>query len=92
MVSLWVRCVSYKIKISILITIITIRQTKIAVKVPKEEEFKELISKAKAAGIVYYLVIDAGRTQIAAGSKTVLAIGPAPKDILDKITGHLRLL
>lgn len=52
----------------------------------------ELISKAKALGIVYYLVRDAGRTQIAAGSKTVLALGPAPKEILDKITGHLKLL
>lgn len=35
---------------------------------------------------------DAGRTQIAAGSRTVLAIGPAPVKEVDHITGHLKLL
>jgi PTH2 family peptidyl-tRNA hydrolase len=88
----WVRHKSIKSFVTTLIIICPFRQTKIAVKVPKELEFVELISKAKALGIVYYLVRDAGRTQIAAGSKTVLALGPAPKDILDKITGHLKLL
>ena len=39
-----------------------------------------------------YIVHDAGRTQIAAGSQTVLAIGPAPKGDIDKLTGHLSLL
>jgi hypothetical protein len=38
------------------------------------------------------LVYIIGRTQIAAGSKTVLAIGPAPVGAVDKITGHLKLL
>ena len=51
----------------------------------------ELISKAKALGIVYYLVRDAGRTQIAAGSRTVLAVGPGPVDLIDKVTGKLKL-
>lgn len=35
---------------------------------------------------------DAGRTQIAAGSLTVLAIGPAPVKEVDAVTGHLKLL
>lgn len=35
---------------------------------------------------------DAGRTQIAAGSKTVAAVGPAPLSRVDQITGKLRLL
>ena len=39
-----------------------------------------------------YIVHDAGRTQIAAGSQTVLAIGPAPKSEIDQITGHLPLM
>lgn len=67
-------------------------QAKIAVKVETEDEMYELMSKAKAAGLVTYLVEDAGRTQIAAGSKTVLAIGPAPVAALDPITSHLKLL
>ena len=47
---------------------------------------------AQKAGLVTYMVADAGRTQIAAGSETVLAIGPAPESILKAITGHLLLL
>ena len=43
-------------------------------------------------GLVAYIVEAAGRTQIAAGSKTVLAIGPAPDSVLKKLTGHLKLL
>lgn len=67
-------------------------QAKIAVKVDKEEEIYELMSKARELGLITYLVADAGRTQIAAGSKTVLAIGPAPVHIIDSITSHLKLL
>ena len=44
------------------------------------------------AGLVTYIVEDAGRTQIAAGSKTVLAIGPAPVHAFEEITKHLKLL
>jgi PTH2 family peptidyl-tRNA hydrolase len=43
-------------------------------------------------GLAAYIVCDAGRTQIAAGSQTVLAIGPAPKSQIDQVTGHLPLL
>ena len=38
-------------------------------------------------GLVTYIVADAGRTQIAAGSQTVLAIGPATAKLLEYITG-----
>lgn len=47
---------------------------------------------AQQADLPWYVVADAGRTQIAAGSKTVLAIGPAPKSAIDAITGDLNLL
>jgi PTH2 family peptidyl-tRNA hydrolase len=33
-----------------------------------------------------------GRTQIAAGSRTVLGIGPGPVKTIDKVTSHLKLL
>ena len=52
----------------------------------------DLAEKALAAGLPAYIVCDAGRTQIAAGSQTVLAVGPAPKSVVDAITGHLKLL
>mmetsp|Transcript_17383 Transcript_17383/g.29377 ORF Transcript_17383/g.29377 Transcript_17383/m.29377 type:complete len:213 (+) Transcript_17383:78-716(+) len=67
-------------------------QAKIATKVDKEQDIYELMDRARAAGLVSYLVADAGHTQIAPGSKTVLAIGPAPVAELDKLTSHLKLL
>jgi PTH2 family peptidyl-tRNA hydrolase len=53
---------------------------------------EELEALALQAGLPCYLVRDAGRTQIPAGSQTVLAIGPAPKSKINDITGHLKLL
>ncbi len=35
-----------------------------------------LEKKAKELGVNSYVVVDAGRTQIKSGSKTVLALGP----------------
>ena len=52
----------------------------------------QLQAAAQEQDIPCYLVTDAGRTQIAAGSKTVLAIGPWGKSRLDTLTGHLKLL
>ena len=42
-------------------------------------------------GVNAAIIHDAGRTQIAAGSATVLGLGPAPKAVLDQITGDLKL-
>ena len=36
-------------------------------------------------------IILIGRTQIAPGSHTVLAVGPAPGSMVDKVTGNLKL-
>ena len=65
---------------------------KIALKCPNQTQLLQLREAARDQGIPCYLVTDAGRTQIAAGSNTVLAIGPWGKSRLDAITGHLRLL
>lgn len=48
-------------------------------------------AKAKAKGILTHVVMDAGRTQIASGTRTVLALGPAPKPDIDAVAGHLKL-
>lgn len=63
---------------------------KIAVKCT-EVQYESLMAKCRDKGIPYYLVEDAGRTQIAAGSKTVLAIF-APVSVLTEVTDHLKLL
>ncbi len=65
---------------------------KIAVKVEEEIEFYDLLEKAKLDGVVCYIVQDTGKTQIAAGSRTVLALGPAPEAVINQISGHLKLL
>ncbi len=44
------------------------------------------------AGIPTILVKDAGLTQIAPHTNTVLALGPASAEKLDRVTGHLKLL
>ena len=67
-------------------------QAKIALKIEGEKEMQELQAKAQALGLVTYIVEDAGRTQIAAGSRTVLGIGPAPVKVIDSIASHLKLL
>ena len=65
---------------------------KIAVKCPSEEEMNKIYQAAVEKGIPMYLVEDAGRTQIAAGSRTVLGLGPAPVREFEGVTSHLKLM
>jgi PTH2 family peptidyl-tRNA hydrolase len=51
-------------------------QPKITLKVNGEVELLELKRSAEQHGLSAQLIQDAGRTQIAPGSRTVLAIGP----------------
>ena len=52
----------------------------------------EAYAKVVLKGIANYLVVDAGRTQIPTSSVTVLALGPDEDEILDEVTGDLKLL
>lgn len=67
-------------------------QAKIAVRCDSEAEMEELQATALSLGICAEVIHDAGRTQIAAGSATVLGVGPAPKSMVDVVTKHLKLL
>lgn len=67
-------------------------QAKVALQVKSEEELELLQAQALSLGLVAHIIHDAGRTQIASGSATVLGIGPAPKSVVDQVTGHLKLL
>ncbi|XP_028168349.1 peptidyl-tRNA hydrolase 2, mitochondrial-like [Ostrinia nubilalis] len=67
-------------------------QAKIALKTDSLDEVMQIAENAKKMGLITSMIRDAGRTQIAANSVTVLGVGPAPKDIVDKVTGHLKLL
>lgn len=58
---------------------------------PGEMELHSLAEKAKRLNIVTAIIRDAGRTQLAAGTPTVLGMGPAKAKDLDSVSGHLRL-
>ena len=51
----------------------------------------DLISMARSQNLPFYLVHDAGRTEVNPGTATVLAVGPMQSDIVDKVTGELSL-
>ena len=65
---------------------------KVVLKVKTLEEITALKKLADEKGIANYLVVDAGRTQIPTSSVTVLALGPDEDDIIDEVTGDLKLL
>jgi PTH2 family peptidyl-tRNA hydrolase len=66
-------------------------QAKIALQVKSEEEVLLMQAQAMSLGLCARVIQDAGRTQIASGSKTVLGI-LGPKSVVDGVTGHLKLL
>ena len=65
---------------------------KSALKAPDERTLYVLKAQAELLGVPCSLIIDAGMTEIPAGSVTALGIGPAKRDIMDKITADLKLL
>lgn len=65
---------------------------KIALKCPTEMEMQDIAVRALEKDIPCYLVEDAGRTQIAAGSRTVLGLGPAPVSVFEGVSDHLKLM
>ena len=64
---------------------------KVALQAKSEDELLMLQAAAMSINLTAKMVHDAGRTQIAAGSATVLGIGPGPKSVIDQVTGSLRL-
>lgn len=65
---------------------------KIVAKINGESELIRLVKEAEKLSIPYSLVYDAGLTQVEAGTLTCVGFGPAPAEIIDKITGDLKLL
>jgi PTH2 family peptidyl-tRNA hydrolase len=70
----------------------TIGSKKVTLRVDDEATMLALAGEARKAQLPHYVIQDAGRTQIAAGSRTVLAVGPAPASLVDAITGDLKVL
>ena len=67
-------------------------QAKIALRVSNEKELLEFKEKALEMDLPVELVTDRGLTQLEPGTRTCVAIGPAPSDLIDRLTGKLKLL
>lgn len=67
-------------------------QKKVVVKVSSEEELLELRRQAISHNLPHALIRDAGMTELPPGTITALGIGPAKAEIIDEVTGELKLL
>lgn len=67
-------------------------QKKVVVRVKTLQDMYILKEQARRQGLPTALITDAGRTEIAPGTITVLGIGPAKDMDMDKVTGGLKLL
>jgi len=65
---------------------------KVVVNVETLADFFPLEEQAEKLGIMTMIVTDAGHTEIAEGTQTVLGLGPAPSSLIDQVTGALPLL
>lgn len=67
-------------------------QKKVVLKVANVQALFKLRAEADQAGLPCAVVVDAGLTEIPAGTITALGIGPAQSKQMDKVTGKLSLL
>ena len=63
---------------------------KICLRVDDLASLQRLAGQAQTAGLVTYLVKDAGHTEVPPGTVTVLGIGPAPRRAIDALVSELK--
>lgn len=64
---------------------------KTVLKVKNDAELYKIQQEARNNGLKTEMITDAGRTEIAPGTETSLAIGPDIAEKIDKITGKLSM-
>ncbi len=66
-------------------------QKKVVLRVDSLEELVEIYEKARLAGLPASIVVDAGHTQLPPGTRTAVGVGPGPENLVDMVTGRLKL-
>jgi len=67
-------------------------EKKVVLRGEGEEMLQQLYARAAAMGLPCFIVRDAGLTQLPPGTVTAVAVGPAPEELVDRLTGELKLL
>lgn len=67
-------------------------QRKIVLRVKSLEELLKIRDEALKEGVVACLISDMGLTELPPGTVTCLGLGPAPEELMNRITGELFLL
>ncbi|MFW9939796.1 MAG: peptidyl-tRNA hydrolase Pth2 [Candidatus Thorarchaeota archaeon] len=67
-------------------------QKKVCLKINNLEQLNEIVKKLESNKLLFFIVKDAGLTQLPPGTTTAVGIGPELATEIDKITGDLKLL
>ena len=67
-------------------------QPKVVLRADSEEHLSAIAEQARASALPVQVIHDAGRTQVAEGTPTCCAVGPAAASRIDTVTSELSLL
>ena len=63
---------------------------KVCLSVEDEKELEYYLERVQEASLPFALIKDAGLTEVAPGTVTVLGVGPAPRHTMDSLFGELK--